>query len=233
MIRRQDILFFAFALIAALVLSIPMRVAVGAAGMDEGFFAARDSKGTLWSGQFDDVRLAEIRLGDLGARFSPVPLLLGGAKLHLSGGTSQSRASLFVSRGTFGVADVDARFTSVGLLAPLPLTQFELEEVSFMFGSGRCVGAGGVVRAHASTAAAGLGLPQTFRGAPRCSGERLLIPLASSSGQERIDLRIASSGRFEAALRVNNPGPAVASRLEAAGFRRTARGYATVVRGAF
>lgn len=233
MLRRRDAIFFVCAFFAALVLLLPMRVLVRATGLAEQGVAARDATGTLWSVTLHDAQVGPVRFGDLDARFGFAPLLLGRATLRLSDAAGRSGASLFASPWGFGFQDVDSRFATGGLLAPLPLAAFELEDAAAVFGGGQCVEARGLVRAVASPAAGAIGLPQGFNGTPRCEGALVLLPLASASGMETIDLRIDSTGRYEAVVRVRTSDPSMAARLAAAGFRRTSRGYASTVRGSF
>ena len=232
-LRRRDSIFFVCAFLSALLIFLPMRIIVGVTAPGGDRLAAREVTGTLWSGTFRDAQLGPVRFGVLDARFRFGPLLLGRAAISLSEAGGQSAASLFASPGGFGFSDVDSRFTTAGLLAPLPLAAFELERVSAMFAGGRCIEAGGFVRAYSSPAAAGIGLPQSFSGTPRCDGPLILLPLMSDSGMEAIDLRLDSAGRYEANVRLRSTDAATVARLSAAGFRRTSRGYAARMRGTF
>lgn len=229
MTLRRQILLFAGLFAAALLATLPLRLAVDDAGLAERGLAAREAEGSLWTGSFRDLQWGSLRLGDVEANARIVPLLYARLSLVLSG--SGMRATAFATPSSAGVSGVSGIVPAAELLAPLPLTSIEMEDVSAGFGPRGCSGAGGFVRARLSGAAGGLVLPQALGGAPRCENGLLLLPLASPSRRESLDVRIDKSGRYEAALLVRPPDAAVGLALEAAGFRRTARGFTVILRG--
>ena len=62
-------------------------------------------------------------------------------------------------------------------------------------------------------------------GTVRCDGDRLLVPLASQSGLETLDLRIAGDGRYSTRLQLGGDRSAVAPLLAAAGLVQTGDGF--------
>lgn len=229
---RARSLFFLGALAAALLATFPLRLALDGGGLARSGVAARDAKGSLWWGSLEDVRWGPVPLGDADAGIRPLQLLLGRAALAVQdrGGRDLS-ATLFATANGAGVSGADA-FLPVGtLFAPLPVTAFELEDVTAAFGARGCSEASGLVRARVSGSVGGLVLPPALSGAPRCEGAALLLPLSSPAGAETLELRIAADGRYEAAILLRPSAPAAGAALAAAGLRRTSRGYLTVVRG--
>ncbi len=233
MFGRRDAIYFACVILVALAAFLPMRVVVGAAGLSGRGLAARDVSGTMWAGALRDARIGRVPLGDLQLRLGVPSLLLGRLSFSFSGPTAGSSGTLFASPSRFGFADVDASMATNGLLAPLPLTRFDLQRVSVTFGRHGCAEAGGLVRAQTGGPPSGLSLPPSFSGTPRCQNGLLLVPLASTSGMEAIQLRIDRAGRYEADLIVRTSDPATIEGLRASGFQRTSRGYATKLRGSF
>ena len=65
---------------------------------------------------------------------------------------------------------------------------------------------------------AGIPLQSGFVGTATCAEEAALIPLASQSGMERLELRVFADGRYRAELSVRPSDPALIQRLTAAGF---------------
>jgi general secretion pathway protein N len=65
----------------------------------------------------------------------------------------------------------------------------------------------------------GLDLANGLTGDARCDGGALLLPLASQSGQERIDLRIRADGAYEATMRIRTADPVLAGTLAGSGFQ--------------
>jgi len=230
---RRDAIFFVCAFLAALLAFLPTRLLVESTGFPERGLAAREATGSIWSGTLQEAQWGPARLGDLHVRLSVPPLVFGRARLVFATEAKGSGASVFTSPWNFGFANVDVTVPTGNLLAPLPLTAFQFERASAIFDDERCVEAGGFVRAHASGALAGVQLPTSFSGTPRCENGLLLVPFASESGREAIDFRIDASGRYAAELVVRPSDPAAADRLQAAGFRRSSRGYAATMRGRF
>ena len=229
---RSRLIFFVGAFAAALLLTLPLRLALGGSGLAHAGLAARDAKGTLWWGSLEDVRWGPVPLGDFDAGVRPLQLLLGRLGMSLDDrGVRETRGTVFATPSGAGISDADA-FVPIGtLLAPLPVTAFELENVSVHFGPRGCSEAAGLVRARLAGSVAGLVMPPALSGAPRCESGTLLLPLSSPAGTEAIEFRLAGNGRYEAAVVVRPSNPAIGDSLTAVGFRRTSRGYVTLLRG--
>jgi general secretion pathway protein N len=225
--------FFVAAFAFALVALIPMRIALGWIG---GGLAAREANGSIWLGALKEAQFGPVALGDLDARLDMLPLLLGRARLSLSrdeAGGGRFDGAVTVSRHGFGVDDLTGRLATGQVFAPLPLAGIDLDDVSANFVDGLCESAEGQVRATLAGELAGVALPGAMIGTVRCAEGALLVPLASQSGMELLNLAIRADGRYRIELIVRQTDPSFAPRLLAAGFRPSASGYSRRIDGAF
>lgn len=228
---------FGALLAAALIVFLPMRLALGWFGVGDAGLSARAAVGSIWSGSLIEARFGDLALGDLRARLSPIQLLVGRARVDLSArddapGRTLSGA-IGVSRHSIGVDDLTASLPTGRLFAPLPVTALDLDDVSIRFDDGVCTRAEGRVRATIAGDAGGVALPGSLSGAARCESGALLLPLASQAGTEQVTLRISPQGTYRAELMVRPTDPAVAQRLELAGFIATTAGHRLAIEGRF
>ncbi|BAV64020.1 type II secretion system protein N [Sphingobium cloacae] len=217
--RTRIALILTFAV--GLLLFLPLRMALGMAGLERFGMAARDVRGTVWSGRIDRLMLGDVSLGSVHAALSPVPLLVGRARFDLwrkAGGPDDIEGAVTAGFGRIGVDDLSGSVPLGRAFAPLPVGNFVLEDVSATFAGTLCGHAEGRVRAHMAAQMPGLNLAQGLSGEARCDGEALLLPLVSQSGMEKIDLRIWRSGRYVAEMRVETADPTLAATLAGAGF---------------
>ena len=77
-------LFLAF-FVAALIAFLPLRLALGWFGLAEQGMTAREVTGSIWAGELREARFGQVALGDLSAGVSPLPLLVGRARVDLDG----------------------------------------------------------------------------------------------------------------------------------------------------
>lgn len=234
-LRTGRAALFGAMLAVALLLLLPMRLALGWLGLGEQGLAARQVAGSLWGATLSEARFGALPLGDLHAALSPGPLLLGRARVELRGagdGPALSGAAL-VSRHLLGVDRLSATLPTGDLFAPLPVTSLDLQELSVRFRDGGCEAADGRVRATLAGQAASVALPPVISGVARCEGAALLLPLASQAGTEQVDLRVEGGGGYRADLLIRPTDPLVGQRLEGAGFVAGADGYRLSVTGSF
>jgi general secretion pathway protein N len=225
---------FGAMLFAALLVFVPLRLALGATGLGEAGFSARRVDGSLWAGRLVEARFGEVALGDLGARLAFWPLFLGRARVELEGdGVRPLGGAVTVTRHGFGIDDMTATLTTGQLFAPLPVTTLDLEDATVHFRDGRCEQASGRVRATLAGEAAGVPLPPTLSGPARCEAGALLLPLTSAAGTETATLRVFGDGRYRAEFGLGSPDPAIGLRLERAGFVAGPQGYRLAVEGRF
>ncbi len=218
-IRRPALVLAAFAF--SLIALLPLRVAMAWLGAGDYGLAAREASGSVWLGALKEAQLGPVPLGDVTARLNSLPLLLGRARISL---TRESDADPFegavtMSRHSFGFDDISGRLRLGPLLAPLPVSSLELQDVSGGFSRGRCTRAAGMVRAAVAGEVSGIGTLSGFSGNPRCAEGALLLPLVSQTGLEQLDIRLFADGRYRVALAVRPADAAAQTGLAAAGFR--------------
>jgi general secretion pathway protein N len=200
---RRVALFLAL-LALALILFLPLRLALSSSGL-----TARETSGTIWSGRLKEARLGPAALGDLEARLAFLPLLAGRARLEVE--RDSAAPDRFVGAFGFGANRRSAEsVTGVvpveGMFGALPVASLELTDVTIRFRDDTCEEAEGLVRA--TLAGAQPGMPTSLSGAARCDRGALLLPLASGAGDEGVTLRLFGDGRWSAELRL--PGAPVA-----------------------
>ncbi len=228
---------FGAMLVAALLAFLPLRLVLGAAGLGEAGLTARRVEGSVWGGTLAEASAAGLRLGDLAARLAPLDLVAGRARVDLGSRGEDAlhafRGALAASRHSLAADAITATLPAAGLFQPLPVTALDLDEVTVRFRDGACDRAEGRVRATMAGEVAGLPLAGVMAGSARCDAGRLLLPLASQAGTERIDLRLTDDGRYTAALTVAAPDPATAQKLAGFGFAQGPGGYRLSVDGRF
>lgn len=236
-LRTRPAALIGAAVLIALLVFLPMRLALGWVGLGEQGLVARRVSGSIWGATLTEARFGDLVLGDLSARLSPLPLFLGRARVALAGpdlaSSTPLRAALTVSRHAIGLDDASGSLPTGRVFAPLPVTTLDLDDLTVRFRDGRCEAAEGRVRASLAGEAAGVPLPASVAGAARCDGAALLLPLASQAGTEAIALRVEGDGRYRAELTVRSTDPALAVRLQAAGFTATSAGYGLSIEGRF
>lgn len=206
------LVLFASLLALALILSLPMRLALGVVGAG---LTAREANGTIWSGRLKEARMGPAALGDLEARLAFLPLLTGRARIELE----RDSAAPDRFAGAFGFAANRRSAESVtgvvpveGAFGALPVAALELSDVTVRFRDGACEEAEGLVRA--SLTATRPGLPASLSGAARCDRGALLLPLTSGGGGDGVALRIAADGRWSAKLSLRGlPGGVLEGRF--------------------
>jgi len=235
-LRTGPTALFGAMLAVALIVFLPMRAALGWFGVGDEGLVARRVTGTIWGATLTDTRFGELGLGNLHARLSPLPLLAGRATIVLAGPESAARplrGAASVSRHGFGVDDLTATIATGAVFAPVPVTTLDLDAVTVRFTDGQCESAEGRVRATLGGAVAGITLPQSVGGTPRCEGTTLVLPLVSQAGTEGITLRIEANGRYRAELTLQPTDPIVQQRLESVGFVRAGSGWRQAIEGSF
>ena len=228
-------LFFVAAFLFALVALLPLRLALSWFGLDAHGLAAREASGTVWHGALREAQFGSVVLGDVEARLNTLPLLLGRARVSLERPDENGRfeGAATVTRRSFGLDDLSGQLRLGQTLAPLPIAALDLGDVTVRFSGGVCAAAEGLVRAAIAGEVGGVALPSGLSGNARCAGGALLLPLASRSGMEQLNLRIFADGRYRADLFVRPSDDAVRDRLLASGFTLARGGYAMRLDGRF
>lgn len=225
------------ALAAALIIFMPLRIAIDVAGLAARGLTARSVHGSVWSGTLDDARLGEVAFGDVHAGLAPLALLIGETRLTLRAqGDATFRGTIVNSLSSFGVTALTGDVPAGRIFAPLPVRQVHVDAVSARFTGRQCTAASGTVRVRMDDSIAGvdgLSLPQTMSGALHCAGDRLVVPLSSASATEKLTIRIAADGRYHADLLIQGDKPIPADTLAAIGFVETPAGYRLSTEGRF
>lgn len=212
-------LFFLCAFLFALVALTPLRLAFDWLALESRGLAARDAQGSIWLGSLSEAQLGTVPLGDLQAQLRSLPLFVGRARVDLRRtGEDSFEGAATVTRNGFGLDDVKGRLHAAPLFAPLPIGRLALDNVSARFADGQCAHAEGKVTAAMPGELAGIALANGFSGSARCDGGALLLPLASRSATEMLNIRLFGDGRYQVELGVRPVNAATAQRLTAAGF---------------
>lgn len=223
--------------VLALIVFLPMRLVLGLVGLGESGLSARVVTGSIWYGRLVEARIGDLAIGDINAGLSPFQLLLGRARLGLSGPAQGERPGLSgaitTSRYSRGIDDMTGSIPTGRVFAPLPVNRIDLEGVSARFDGGACAAAQGRVKAQLSGSIAAIALPQTMSGTLKCEGGALVVPLVSQAGTESVTLRIQSNGRYRAMLDIQSSDPATGQKLGLVGFQQSGAGYRLSTEGQF
>ncbi len=231
--RRARIALIAL-LALGLILFLPMRIALGAAGLERMGVSAREVRGTIWDGRIDQLLFGAMPVGSVHAALSPVSLLVGRVRFDVwrkTGLANDISGAMTVGFGRVGIDDVTGVVPLGRAFAPLPIGSLAMDDVSVRFAGENCGHAEGRVRAFVAGQMAGLNLSQGLSGAAVCDGDALLLPLVSQSGMEKITLRLWRSGRYVAEMRVETADATLAQTLGAAGFAQTGNALLFKVEG--
>lgn len=231
-LRTRPMALFGAFFVIALIVFLPMRLLLGWVGLGDQGLTARQVAGSMWWGTLHEVHAAGFDLGDLDAALAPAPLVVGRARIALSGdGAPGLNGALSVSRHAIGLDDVTAGIVGGAAFAPVPVSSLNLDDVSVRFKDGACDAAEGRVRLTLGGAIGGVPLPAAMAGTARCDGASLLLPLASTAGTERLDIRVRQGGGYTADLAIAAADPALGTKLQLAGFRPSANGYLLSIQG--
>lgn len=232
MTRRRIIIGWVMLFLVAALIFMPLRLIIGGQGV-----SARKVEGIIWDGSIRDLRVGQLRVGDVNARLHALPLLLGRAKVSLSRGDAPFSPGIYGSftRG-FGGLSVDVLKASLpvnAVFAPLPAETLEVQDVSVRFVADRCVEASGTVRLSLGNMIPGLDLSNGLLGKPRCDRGQLLLVLISQSAMEHFDIRLSANGEYTATIFLEGEREDQKAVLSMAGFHTVANGYQMVRKGRF
>ncbi len=225
-------------LLLALVVLLPMRLALAALDLSAQGVTARSVSGSVWAARIEGLDVSGIVVGDVDASLAPLDLLLGRARIDVvrnidAAGAGPLSGAAVVSRNTLGIADVSGTLALGDVLAPLPVGSATAAKLSVRFEDGACTRATGNVRAMLTGSFGGMALAQGLSGDAVCDGRYVRLPLASQSGQERLDLRIAITGEYVADLIAVQPAADRVPQLAVLGFTAVPGGYRWRTSGRF
>ncbi|MBO9575222.1 MAG: type II secretion system protein N [Sphingobium sp.] len=218
----------ALALLLGLIAAFPLSVAFNMLGLRDMGVTARSLRGPVWWGGAEELTVAGIRLGTVDVFLDPLRLIVGQARVDVVRLTGNLETDLSggitMGWGSRGVQGVTGQLSLASALAPLPVSRAEFDHFTAHFSGSLCSKAEGRVRVHVPALITGLDLANGLTGDARCEGETLLLPLASQSGQERLEMRFRSNGSYEAVMRIKTSDPVLSSALATSGFRAGAGG---------
>lgn len=231
MTRRNLLLIFLAALLAALPLTAPLAVGLAASGGTALSFA--EARGSLWKGEVRGAAIGPLTLGDLGVGLDPLALLTGKTRVSVraSGGDVKGTGRIVLNRRSPGVE----RFTGSLALTALGLSgsltgDINARALTAAFKDGACVAAEGEIAAVVH----GLGAaPVALRGRPVCQGAALSLPLAGAVDGMALDLttRLRADGRYSVEVTVRTTDPAFGAILAAEGFTSVPGGFSRTSEG--
>jgi general secretion pathway protein N len=167
-------LIFAAMLVVALLLLLPLRLALTAGGLAGGGLAAQSVSGNLWSGQMVGTVWRGVFVGDGRASLSPLALLGGGIRLGWQG---ENLSATVVRRAKGGGIEA-----ATGQIGPVTIGGLVVQRVDFdafevVFAGGKCTRASGRMTVQPGGA---LAMAGAMAGAPRCDGDGVVLPLVSA-----------------------------------------------------
>ena len=220
---RKQIALFVGLLLLALVVFMPLSLALSMFGLAGQGLSARSASGSVWSGTLADARIGRVPVGDVAVGLEPLPLFIGRARVSLK--SLLGEGALTSTRNGLSIDDATAKLATARLFAPIPLDGIELTDVTVHFAAGKCQKAQGRVRATFTGDVGGLSLAQGLSGEARCDGGALLLPLMSQSTMERLNLRLQGNGNYRAEFFVRSTDQAMAAKLGSAGFAPAPDGF--------
>jgi general secretion pathway protein N len=222
----------------ALIALMPMRFLLSTTIPNSSAIAASGASGSIWAGRIFDMRAGSVSIGTIDAGLRPFALLTG----DYSFGFSQSNATgapllrgrITKSLGGVSVEQLNGPILLGELLPGMSAVRLEFEDLSVDLSDGRCRTASGSVRSRPdSEIFAILGIGDGLIGRARCDKGDLLLPMASGSGMERLELRVSSGGTYNAKLVLQQPAAELVPLLNQAGLTPVAGAYRLSAKGKF
>ena len=233
--RALTYVLILLAVIAVALFFLPLRLAVGMAGLEGSRFSAKAISGSVWNGRIEGAQVGPLPLGDLDAGVRFLPLLTGKLLMDLERPATAGDDGLVATVGKSGnsllVQDVTTVLGVGRQLAPLPASAIDLRDVNITFAGGRCQSASGQVRMSLDANIPGLDLKQGLLGNAICQDGVLVLPLQSGSGMEQLTLKLEGNGYYTARLFLSGSDRAWTLLLPTLGFRNVPDGYAIKVAG--
>ncbi len=235
--RRRWTIVAALLAVVLVIATFPMRLALSLAGAGDAGIAAREIRGSVWSGTLVDARLGALPLGTVRASLSPLALLGGDTELSFARTDELLGALSGRLHGSDprGMSDVNGLTSLSGGLGIVPVDTIRFEGASLRFdGAGKCVAASGRLQLMVNAPIAGLDLSRGLSGPLTCANGRAQAALASQSGMERLTLSFDGKGAYRAQFAINvDRDPAMAAALAVLGFKPGSNGYVLTTTGRF
>ena len=236
-VRRRWGIAAALLALILLIATLPMRLALGWSGATDAGIAAREIRGSVWSGELIEARLGALPLGTVRASLSPIALLTGRTELAFSRADERLGALAGRLHGSNprGIADVSGTASMSGGLGMIPVDTIRFEGATVRFdAAGKCAAANGRIQLEVTAPIAGLDLSRGLSGPLSCANGRAQAALASQSGMERLTLSFDGGGTYRARFAINvDRDPAMAAALAALGFKAGSGGFVLATSGRF
>ena len=226
------IALFGAALIAALILTAPLRVVLEAAGAERMGLSAQSVSGAVWDGRASDVRWGRFHLGEVRAKAAPLSLLVGAPRVEVQmDGEVSGEGALSFSGGdrVVSIASARAPMETLGPFAPMTGTLL-LSEVEVRLGPEGCRAARGTISTDAlrKSAAALFWEGPDLSGPITCAENGAIVAQMSGlagSARASVEMRVSPEGPFTLQTRIDGlTGPAAAA-LIGQGFQPDGEGY--------
>lgn len=206
----------------ALILLLPLRVALSAADLQQLGTSARVVGGTIWQGRIGELTLGRQLLGTFDVRLDPGALLLGRIAMpfeRLDQVQGPLTGVLRAGGSVTGVERLNGAIPAGNLLGGAPVDALTFTDTTILFEDGNCAEASGRVAANLAVRFGPLALDRGFAGVVSCDGNRVRARLASEAGSERIEFFVNSSGRVRGWITIRSPLPGLDTLLSTYGFR--------------
>ena len=206
----------------ALLLLMPLRVALSAADLQQLGLTARQVGGTIWGGRIGELMLGRQLLGTFDVRLDPGPLLLGRIAMPFERIDAVQGPLTGVMRAGGSVAGVEGMNGAIpasNLLGGAPIEALTFSDTTILFEDGRCTQASGRIAANLAVRFGPLALDRGFAGTVSCDGDRVRARLASQAGTEQVEFFVSSTGRVRGWVSIRSPLPGLDVLLSSYGFR--------------
>jgi general secretion pathway protein N len=208
--------------LVALLLLLPLRVALSAADLGRLGMSAREVAGTIWQGRIGELMLGRQLLGTFDVRLDPGALLLRRIAMpfeRLDQIQGPLTGVLRAGGSVTGVERLSGGVPASNLLGGAPIDALTFTNTTILFEDGRCVEASGRVAANLAVRFGPLALDRGFAGSVTCDGDRVRARLASEAGTEQVEFFVSSSGRVRGWVSIRSPLPGLDTLLSTYGFR--------------
>jgi general secretion pathway protein N len=208
-------------LAAAGLTQVPLKMAVETMHLGKFGLTASEIDGNLWSGHLLNARLGKVPLGDVSSDMSLADLEKGRVKLVITGTdpVSQLKGAFGYGIGGAGVEGFNLGVSGLQGAPMMPRAKLVLDGLTAHFPGGECAEASGSARVSLSGAAAGMSGPAL------CREGKLVFDMASDSGHEQEVITILSANSYRVRALIKSAPPALAGRLQSAGFVATSEGF--------
>jgi general secretion pathway protein N len=218
--------------VIGLVAFLPLRLIMGLAAPDN--VTARSVEGSMWDGRIGDLRVGPLPLGTLDAGVAPLGLLLGRAEFDLRrDGAAPFAAMAAASGDNVQLSGVNGMIALPDGLGGLPVTSLNFAGFAVRMADGKCKAASGTLGMLLASSGPLLPDAVSLSGTARCEGGTLVVPMRGAGGMERMTLKIAASGRWQADLVLTGLPPEASGPLLQGGFTARPDGIGIGTSGQF